>query len=135
MLKEQTLKLISDPRTVYFYGLSLFKSRWVFANMDNDGLVNYESSAITEVYWKLPETLSDVKAIISDYKDVDYIKKKKVENEHQEILENLQKLEWYRVICETGEYGLISHALVSTGFSLYYKSDIIDTILYILGNY
>lgn len=129
-LRNQTLELISDPKTVYFYGLSLFKTRWLFANIDNDGLVNYESSAITDVYWKLPDNIGDVKGIISDYKDSEYIQPK-----DNKILQNLQKLEWHRVICETGEYGLISHALVSTGFSLYYKSDIIDTIIYIFENY
>jgi triacylglycerol esterase/lipase EstA (alpha/beta hydrolase family) len=129
-LTSDTLLIISDPKTVYLIGLSYFKGRWVFTNVDNDGLVNYSSAGITKVYWELQSNTTDILGIFRDYKDHDYIELK--DSKENKILENLQLLEWNRVISSAGSSGLISHAIVSTGFSPFYKSEIIPVLVDIL---
>lgn len=127
-LNTDTLEILSEPRTVYLYGLSLFKSRWLFTNIDDDGLVNYSSAGITKVKWTLPETYTDVLGILRDYKDSEYIIQPDNKTKEDVILQNLQKLSWNRVLCTNGSFGLISHAIVSTGYSPFYNSEIIPTI-------
>jgi hypothetical protein len=129
-LDTDTLLTISDPKTVYFYGLSLFKSRWLFTNIDNDGLVSYYSAGITKIEWDIPSTSSDVLIILGDYKDSDYRILNTITKEDS-ILRNLQRLTWNRVICATGDYGIISHAIISTGYSPFSRCDIIPTLVHI----
>ncbi len=126
-LQTDTLLLISDPKTVYFTGLSYFIGRWVFTNIDDDGLVNYNSAGITKVQWELPISNTDILGIFRDYKDQEFLGLGNTKD--NKILENLQKLEWNRVICSTGNIGLISHAIISVGYSPYYKSEIIQVLI------
>jgi hypothetical protein len=107
-LQTKTLFLISDPRTIYFYGLSLFQKRYAFTNIDDDSVVSYTSAGITETYFDFNSKI----LIVDDYKDNIVI-----ETSETQILQNLQLLNWIRIICKMGKLGLYSHSSASTGFS------------------
>jgi len=123
-LQTKTLFLISDPRTIYFYGLSLFQKRYTFTNIDNDNVVSYISAGITETYFDFDTKI----IVVDDYKD-NIIS----EISDTQILQNLQLLKWIRIICKMGKWGLYSHSSASTGFSK--DGDcIVDLIKYIIEN-
>ena len=137
-LESEFLKSTTNVNSPYLKGLSAFKVRYLFCNIKNDGIVNYNTSSISFVDYN-EFIQSDVKIskhiliVIPPYTENTVIIKDLLDSNLFEMYNNLNKLDWVRIPCNMDyPLGFLSHTKIYASNFLNSKLDGSDIVDYMI---
>lgn len=137
-LESDFLKSTTLPDSKYFKGLSSFGARYLFVNIRNDGIVNYNTSSISYVDYKdlinydHPKTKHILEVALPYTEDTERLKNV-LNPDLYTMYRNLNTLEYTRVLCDMNyKFGFLAHTKIYASNFLNSKLDGTDIVDYMI---
>jgi hypothetical protein len=137
-LESDFLKSTTEPDSVYFKGLQSFKVRYLFVNIRNDGIVNYNTSSISfvpynELIHSETRISKHILAVVPVYIENTQLIESSINSDLYTMYHNLNKLEYTRILCDMNySIGFLGHTKIYASNFLNSKLDGSDIVDYMI---